>query len=99
MKRITIAVLLGVAFLAFASSASAQTCQPDGRAIFGPTTNEFDYVANGSPANGDCWSMFNATISTITCEDYPRWIANTFEFNYGGDITQTFTIPATDTSY
>jgi hypothetical protein len=97
MKRIIVALLFVVASLAFASDASAQTCQPYGSGgLYGPySPNGFNYVANGGPANGACWSIFNATIDTMTCGFSNT---NTFEFNYAGDVAQSFTIPATDTS-
>ena len=72
MKRMIVIALLGVAFLTFAPSSSAQTqdCQPygnSGKSTYGPTTDTFNFIADGVPSSASvCWSMFNAAIGQGT---------------------------------
>ena len=69
-------------------------CQPAGAFTgVGPAYPNFDYVANGTPNSATCWSVTNATVGVASCG------SNAFEFNYGGNVTQSFTIPTADTSF
>jgi len=102
MKRMLVIALLGVAFLTFAPSSSAQTqdCQPFGPSNAGPQIDTFNFIADGVPSSASvCWSMFNAAIGqgTMVCGFYPQWTSNNFEFGYGGDVNQGFVIPADKT--
>ena len=98
MARISVVLLLGVAFLVLAPVASAQSCDPPSTPIAGPMGNGIDYIANGDPdGTTNCWSVFNATVGlgSMTCGFYPQWNSNNFEFNYGGDVIQGISVPAT----
>jgi len=110
MKTASLTLFLGIALLILVPNASAQAapgCAPygDGGGVGpGPVVSWFDYIANGNPdlANTNpqdgtinCWSLANASTGQfMPCGFFGEQYSG-FEFNYGGDITQQFTIPAT----
>src|SRR5947209_4404864 len=99
MKRLSIALLLGITFLMFIPNASAQSpgCAPYGSGgTAGPSVSWFDYIANGWPdGTTNCWSPNNVVANIeMPCGFFgEKW--SDFEFNYGGEIDQQFDIPAT----
>jgi hypothetical protein len=103
MKKVSLALFLGIALLMMVPNASAQSCAPVGEGgMAGPVTSWFDYTENGYPDPNNlkpdgtlnCWDLANAAAGLMPCgffgENY-----SAFEFNYGGDIIQQFDIPAT----
>jgi len=100
MKNILLALFLGIAFFTLNPKASAQAsgCAPFGTGgTVGPSTSAFNYIANGNPdGTTTCWDAMNVFAATqlMPCgffgEKYPA-----FEFNYGGEVDQQFTIPTT----
>jgi len=106
MKKLSFALFLGIALLMMVPNASAQSCAPygDGGGSTGPVTSWFDYIANGYPDTTNlkpdgtiaCWSLANASASSglMPCGFFGETYS-AFEFNYGGEIDQQFTIPAT----
>jgi hypothetical protein len=100
MKTTLVALFMGITLLIFVPNASAQTpgCEPFGSGgTTGPAVTWFNYTANGNPdGTTNCWNPTNVFAATqlMPCgffgEKYPG-----FEFNYGGEISQQFTIPTT----
>jgi hypothetical protein len=70
----------------------AQSCSPPGFYSIGGH-NYYRWLANSEPENSSCWNAIPgraAVVQTTTC----GWTENTWEFYYGGSISQTFTIPS-----
>ena len=66
-------------------------CSPEGFYSIGGH-NYYRWLANSEPANNSCWNAVQgraAVVQTNTC----GWTENTWEFYYGGSISQTFTVP------
>jgi hypothetical protein len=105
MKKLSFALFLGIALLMMVPNASAQSCAPAGEGgMAGPTVQWYNYTENGYPdtanvdqyGNINCWDPFNAFAGSglMPCGFFgERYSA--FEFDYGGEISQQFTIPAT----
>jgi hypothetical protein len=73
----------------------AQTCSPAGESRdFGPSRWNYNWIANGVPLSDSCWAhSYRASFVTGTTECGPFTPpTNAWEFYYGGDITQSFTI-------
>jgi hypothetical protein len=71
-------------------------CSPEGFYSIGGH-NYYRWLANSEPANSLCWNAVQgrvAVVQTNTC----GWTENTWEFYYGGSISQTFTVPPNDFS-
>jgi hypothetical protein len=71
----------------------AQSCSPPGYYSIGGRTY-YRWLANSEPENSSCWNAIQgraAVVQTTTC----GWTENTWEFYYGGSISQTFTVPNT----
>lgn len=69
----------------------AQTgCSPEGFYSIGGH-NYYRWLANSEPGNNSCWNAIPSAVvvQTDTC----GWTENTWQFYYGGSISQTFTIP------
>jgi len=87
--------VLALSVMVLAPCLSAQTCQPAGSSNLGPSIPNFDYVSNGTPNSANCWSIMNTTVGSAVTSCG----SNAFEFNYGGSISQSITIPTTDTTF
>lgn len=86
-------VLCVLASLVVAPGAFA-VCTAAGIWTGGPHSSAYDHIANGGPNRNECWNPFNAfyTNAMTACGS-----VNTYEFNYGGSINQTFVIPTSQT--
>jgi hypothetical protein len=72
------------------------SCAPRGSVIISPSPSPYyDWIGNGGPASGDCWSLFNASFVTGTTDC--GWVSNAIEFAYAGSMNQEFTLPSTST--
>ena len=78
-------------------TSSAQDCHPNSP-NYGPLSTGAQYISNGDPdGTTNCWTPWNVSPSSTTCEVYPQWIATTFQFDSSATLDQGFTVPATDT--
>lgn len=66
-------------------------CSPPGQYSIGGRT-WYRWLANSEPTGTTCWNVIPgraAVVQTNTC----GWTENSWEFYYGGSISQTFTVP------
>lgn len=97
LSRIVMPALLltPISSLLTVTEVEAQTCSPAGRNLaFGPIHWNYNWIANGTPSSDSCWShSFRASFVTGTTECGPFTPpTNAWEFFYGGEISQSFTI-------
>lgn len=103
IKRLSSALLLWIASISFALSATslqAQTCQPPG--YFVGAGNGYEWIANGRPTSSNCWTL-NGNVSVVSTPGcfYNERTIKQFDMHYSARLTQEFNVPSdmTDTHW
>jgi hypothetical protein len=93
MKKYSL-LIAAIAVALVAGSASAQSCTPPWPIIIGPGVGGYEWIGNGTLANGtSCWTI-TGNVSLVATPGCTYEAAQAFDTHYGARISQQFTVPS-----